>query len=124
MIHLCNAFRFNKIFSTTLALFVIGINIYLVVLLVSDLVENTLTHGQGITLIVFATLIGIFYVAFCLYLIIYLAIGMGATWLKRFEVCTYKLQKYYCYDELPIYIIFLYSLFPNTLEDHQKELSG
>lgn len=69
-----------------LSLSVITINIYLVTLKVSDIV-NSDTFEIKATIIAIIVILGVFYVIFCLYLLIYLAIGMGATWPKKVKVC-------------------------------------
>lgn len=78
--------RFNKIVATTFSLSVIVINIFLVYLTISDLVSGDLYNIRGFVISI-AVLITVFYVIFCLYLLIYLAISMGATRLNRFKVC-------------------------------------
>ncbi|XP_032455423.1 protein Malvolio isoform X2 [Nasonia vitripennis] len=74
--------RFYNFVATVLSLFVITINIYLVSLTVSDIVRDDVPSTRKL-IIAFVAIIAMLYVIFCLYLIIYLAIGMGATSLNK-----------------------------------------
>ncbi|XP_014208016.1 protein Malvolio-like [Copidosoma floridanum] len=69
---------FNNVAATTLSLAVIGINVYLVYTMV--LADLT---GLGVLVVV---VVAVFYLLFCLYLIIYLAIGVGATSLNKCKI--------------------------------------
>lgn len=68
-----------------MSLFVITINIYLVSLTVLDIVRDDVPSDRKLIIAVVA-IVAVFYVIFCLYLVIYLAIGMGATSLNKISV--------------------------------------
>ncbi|EFA04852.1 protein Malvolio isoform X1 [Tribolium castaneum] len=70
---------FNKIASILLSILVIGINTYFVVETMNEL------HLHWYAL-VFVVIIGIFYLIFCAYLVIHMAISMGNTNLLRYHL--------------------------------------
>lgn len=65
-------FRFNKIVSTALSAVVIVINIYFVIQTVKSEFPDHWSVYVGMTIY------AIFYLGFCLYLVIHMAIAMGA----------------------------------------------
>ncbi|XP_057321548.1 protein Malvolio isoform X2 [Microplitis mediator] len=82
-VHVMGQFRngkFNKIVATALSAVVIGINIYFV----KDTVETVLPDHWAVYLGI--TIYAIFYLGFCLYLVIHMAIAMGADFLTNYRI--------------------------------------
>ncbi|XP_008211505.1 protein Malvolio isoform X1 [Nasonia vitripennis] len=75
---------FNKVVATALSILVISINVYFVSQTVSDIVAEDPTYRTEI--IVGISIFAILYLLFCLYLVIHMAISMGATSLNRFSL--------------------------------------
>ncbi|CAD6233422.1 GSCOCG00007186001-RA-CDS [Cotesia congregata] len=72
--------KFNKIVATALSAVVIAINIYFV----KDTVETHLPDNWAVYLGI--TIYAIFYLGFCFYLIIHMAIAMGADFLTNYRL--------------------------------------
>lgn len=79
--------RFNKIVATLLSAVVIAINIYFV----KDTVEQEFPDHWSVYLGI--TLYAIFYLGFCLYLVLHMAIAMGANFLTKNVVSMKQTKK-------------------------------
>ncbi|XP_008555613.1 protein Malvolio isoform X2 [Microplitis demolitor] len=82
-VHVMGQFRngkFNKIVATALSAVVIAINIYFV----KDTVETVLPDHWAVYLGI--TIYALFYLGFCLYLVIHMAIAMGADFLTNYRL--------------------------------------
>lgn len=74
-------FRGNKIVSTALSVLVIGINIYFVFDTVKEVLDKD--KENSVQILVGVSIYGVLYLLFCLYLVIHMAISMGATFLSN-----------------------------------------
>lgn len=87
--------RGNKIIASALAVVVITINVYFVLITVQDKVPK---HWAILTLI---AIFSIFYVTFCIYLVIHMAIHMGATGLTDYPVSIQRNRTFHHLRILP-----------------------
>lgn len=70
--------RCNKIVASLLSVVVIGINTYFIIQTVAD----KHVHWPGLTVI---AIIGIFYLAFCVYLVLHMIVSMGNVTLLQYR---------------------------------------
>lgn len=92
-------YRANKIVATIISALVITINIYFVIDTVQDIPQN---WAIWLGIAIFAIL----YLAFCIYLIIHMAVNMGAGTVSNHWVC---ISIYHIYALL--IIIYLFNIF-------------
>ena len=99
-------YRFNRIVSCVLSAVVIVINTYFVV---SYVTTHFLDDASPWLIYTSLAIFGALYLAFCLYLILHVAMSMGATFVFRFSVGTTNSS--FNFNQLQFHLTLTYSSF-------------